>query len=126
MADVTDDQADDDVPRVFDRLLAAGLSLERVIRWSVVDEIGEPAHPEWFSDEFGRLLKRADLPRSVLHEARHTALSLLAKHGVPVAILSAWAGHHDARFTMANYVHVNDEDLSAGAVAFGRLYGTTD
>ena len=34
---------------------------------------------------------------------------------MPVAILSAWAGHHDARFTMTNYVHVNDEDLAAGA-----------
>ena len=34
-----------------------------------------------------------------------------------MAILSAWAGKHDPRFTMANYVHVNDEDLSAGAVA---------
>ena len=28
----------------------------------------------------------------------------------------------DARFTLANYVHVNDEDLAAGAVALGELY----
>ncbi|HWO67273.1 MAG TPA: hypothetical protein VNO31_45310 [Umezawaea sp.] len=43
-----------------------------------------------------------------------------------MAILSAWAGHHEARFTLANYVHVSDEDLSAGAVALGELYGTTN
>lgn len=92
--------------------------------WVVVDEVGAPVHPEWFSDEFGRLLARAGLPHGVLHEARHTTLSLLAKSGVPVAILSAWAGHHDARFTLANYVHVNDEDLAAGAVALGNLYRT--
>jgi integrase len=92
----------------------------------VVDEIGEPLHPEWYSDEFGRLLKQAKLPRLVLHEARHTALSLLAKsREIPPPILQAWAGHHDARFTMANYVHVDDEDLSAGALVLGKLYGTT-
>jgi hypothetical protein len=39
-------------------------------------------------------------------------------------ILQAWAGHHDARFTMANYVHVDDEDWSAGALVLGKLYGT--
>jgi hypothetical protein len=38
-----------------------------------------------FSDEFGRLLTRAGLPRSVLHEARHTTLSLMAKRGVSLA-----------------------------------------
>jgi integrase len=92
----------------------------------VADEIGEPVHPEWFSDEFGRLLARAGLPRIVLHEARHTALSVMANSGVPISIVSAWAGHHDARFTLANYVHVNDEDLSAGAVVLGKLYGTTN
>src|SRR4051812_7203240 len=32
MTDVSDDQPDADVPRVFDRLLAAGLSLDRVER----------------------------------------------------------------------------------------------
>jgi hypothetical protein len=63
-----------------------------------------------------------NLPKSVLHEARHTTLSLLAKSGVPVAILSAWAGHHDARFTMTNYVHVDDEDLSVGTAKIRQLY----
>jgi integrase len=104
--------------------LAAGAAYTESGR-IVVDEIGEPVHPEWYSDEFGRLLKQAKLPRLVLHEARHTALSLLAKsREIPPPILQAWAGHHDARFTMANYVHVDDEDLSAGALVLGTLYST--
>lgn len=61
----------------------------------------------------------------MLHEARHTALSLLAKSGVPLPILQAWVGHHDAQFTLTNYVHVDDEDLTTGAEALGRLCGTT-
>jgi len=29
----------------------------------ITDELGMPVHPEWYSDEFGRLLKRASLCR---------------------------------------------------------------
>ena len=91
--------------------------------WVVVDEVGAPVHPEWFSDEFGRLLARAGLPRGVLHEARHTALSILAKSGVPAAQLSAWAGHHGRSVHACdNYVHVRRRGTSAaGRRALGEL-----
>jgi integrase len=48
----------------------------------VVDELGRPVHPEWYSDEFGRVSKCAGVKRLVLHEGRHTALSLMEKAGV--------------------------------------------
>ena len=35
-----------------------------------------PVHPEWYSDEFGRLLRRAGLRRITLHDSRHTTLTL--------------------------------------------------
>lgn len=88
----------------------------------VVDELGEPVHPEWYSDEFGRLAKRAGVKRIVLHEGRHTALSLMEKAGVPISIVSKWAGHYDTAFTYSTYVHADDEDLQTGTAALGRLY----
>ncbi|MFR9803153.1 tyrosine recombinase XerC [Pseudonocardia sp. RS010] len=89
----------------------------------VVDELGAPVHPEWYSDEFGRVAKRAGVPRIVLHEGRHTALSLMEKAGVPVSIVSRWAGHYDAAFTLRQYVHADHaEDLAAGRDVFGKLY----
>lgn len=90
--------------------------------WVVVNEIGEPVNPEWYSDEFDRVRTRAGLPRIVLHGARHTALSLMVKQGVAISIVSAWAGHHDPGFTLSNYVHTNDEDMSEGADTLGRIY----
>jgi integrase len=36
----------------------------------VVDELGRPVHPEWYSDEFGRVSKRAGVKRLVLHSTR--------------------------------------------------------
>ena len=43
----------------------------------ITDEAGTPVHPEWYSDEFGRLLRRAGLRRITLHDSRHTTLTLM-------------------------------------------------
>lgn len=88
----------------------------------VVDELGEPVHPEWYSDEFGRLSKRAGVKRIVLHEGRHTALSLMEKAGVPISIISKWAGHYDTAFTYSTYVHASEDDLQTGTDTLGKLY----
>ena len=88
----------------------------------VTDELGLPVHPEWYSDEFGRLLNRARLRKIRLHDSRHTALSLMEKAGVPISIVSKWAGHYDAAFTMKTYVHASDEDLKQGTRTLGRIH----
>jgi integrase len=101
--------------------LAAGPAYQAT-GYVVTDELGAPAHPDWYSDEFGRLLKRAGLPRITLHDSRHTTLTLMEHAGVQVSILSKWAGHHDAAFTHKTYVHADDEDLKTGAKALARIY----
>ena len=87
----------------------------------ITDELGLPVHPEWYSDEFGRLLKRAGLPKIRLHDSRHTTLSLMEKAGVPISIISKWAGHYDAAFTMRTYVHASDDDLKKGTRTLARI-----
>jgi integrase len=57
------------------------------------DEPGTPVHPEWYSDEFGRLCRRVGLRRTTLHDSRHTTLTLMEHAGVPISIISKWAGH---------------------------------
>jgi integrase len=88
----------------------------------MVNELGEPVHPEWYSDEFRRLSKRAGVKTIVVHEGRHTALSLMEKAGVPISIVSRWAGHYDTAFTYSTYVHTSDEDLKTGTDALGKIY----
>jgi integrase len=58
--------------------------------------------PEWYSDEFGRPLKRIGLRRITLHASRHTTLTLMEHAGVPISIVSRWAGHYDAAFYPAD------------------------
>jgi integrase len=71
----------------------------------VTNELGVPVHPEWYSDEFVRLPKRAGLPRITLHDSRHTTLTLMEHAGVAISIVSKWAGHYDSAFTQKTYVH---------------------
>ena len=49
----------------------------------VTDELGIPVHPEWYSDEFGRVLRSMGLRRIALHDSRHTTLSLMEKPACP-------------------------------------------
>jgi integrase len=88
----------------------------------VTDVLGIPVHPQWYSDEFDRLLRQVGLPRIRLHDSRHTTLSLMEKAGVPISVISKWAGHYDSAFTMRTYVHASDEDLEAGSETLGKLY----
>jgi integrase len=88
----------------------------------VTDEVGTPVHPEWYSDEFGRLLKRAGLRRITLHDSRHTTLTLMEHACVPISIISKWAGHYDSAFTQKTYVHASDDDLKQGRQALARIH----
>ena len=88
----------------------------------ITDELGIPLHPESYSDEFTRMLKRAVLPKIRLHDSRHTTLSLLEKAGVPISIISKWAGHYDSAFTMKTYVHASDDDLKQGGQALAKIH----
>lgn len=98
--------------------LAAGPAYERTA-YVAADELGRP---EWYTDEFHRVSDRAKVRRIRLHESRHTACSLMEKAGVAPSVISAWAGHYSAAFTMATYVHANPEDLAAGRDALAAIY----
>lgn len=91
-------------------------------KYVITDELGVPVHPEWYSDEFARLLKRVGLRKIRLHDSRHTTLSLMEKAGVPISIVSKWAGHYDAVFTMRTYVHASDADLKEGTRTLAKLH----
>jgi integrase len=88
----------------------------------IIDELGIPLHPETYSDEFTRMLKRVGLPTIRLHDSRHTTLSLMEKAGVPISILSRWAGHYDSSFTMKTYVHATNDDLQLGRQALAKIH----
>lgn len=86
----------------------------------VVDELGDPVHPEAYSDKFEVQVRKAKLPTIRLHDTRHTCGTLMHLRHVPTAVISAWLGHASASFTMKTYVHSQDDALrAAGATLTG-------
>ncbi len=82
-------------------------------------EDGTPVRPEWYSDEFQRISKRAGLRRIPLKGLRNTSVSLMLALGIPVHIVAAWHGH-DPAVALSIYSDAQPEDLkAAGAALFG-------
>lgn len=82
--------------------------------WIFVDSLGEPIHPERYTDDYHRIRTAAGLRRITLRDQRSVSLSLMEKAGVPISIISAWAGHYDPAFTYKEYVVAEEADLKEG------------
>ncbi|MEV6660634.1 tyrosine-type recombinase/integrase [Nocardia fluminea] len=93
--------------------VGASWSDERLV---TVSEDGTPIRPEWFTDEFQRLAKAAGVPVIRLHDARHTAATILLDSGVSVAAAAKWLGH-DPAVLLRRYAHPYDEAMEAAGAA---------
>jgi len=69
-------------------------------------EDGSPVHPQLFSQQFEREIRRAGLPQIRLHDVRHTHATIALRAGVPIKVISERLGHEDPAFTMKQYAHV--------------------
>ena len=83
----------------------------------------------WHSRSPGVVLRRVRAPAQAGRAAAdHPAR--LASHdpdadgarGVPISIVSKWAGHYDSAFTQKTYVHASDEDLQRGQAALAKIH----
>lgn len=59
----------------------------------VVDQVGRPPRPEWYSDRFRALCRTAGVPVIRLHATRHTVADTLLAAGMPAVDVAAWLGH---------------------------------
>jgi len=56
--------------------------------------------------EFKRILRVANLPNLRFHDLRHTSISLLLEHGIPVTTVQRRVGHSKASITTDTYGHM--------------------
>lgn len=67
-----------------------------------------------------KIVETAGIDRATLHDCRRTALTRLALHGVPMAVLQRVAGHSSISTTSTFYVGLGDGDIRE-AVKSARL-----
>lgn len=90
----------------------------------VVDEIGTPPRPEWYSDRFRRLCREAGVPVIRLHATRHTAADVLLHAGMPPLDVAAWLGH-SVDVLHGTYARATPGGVAAVGQALAAAYGGT-
>lgn len=94
--------------------LAAGPAYDGQLDKVIMDELGRPPRPEWYSDQFVRLAAQAGVPPIRLHDARHTSVSVMRSLGIPDHVVAAWHGHDESVMRLT-YTHTYAADLRAAA-----------
>jgi integrase len=70
---------------------------------------GKPVDPRNDYREWRQLLRDAGVPPARLHDARHTAATLLLTQGVPARVVMEILGHSQISLTLGTYTHVVPE-----------------
>ena len=91
-------------------------------RW--LKAAGVPLHPrpidarrDWL--DWKALLKVAEVRDARVHDARHTAATLLLQQGVPARVVMEVLGHSQISLTLGTYSHVVPELAEEAAQRMG-------
>jgi integrase len=68
--------------------------------------IGRPADGTWVTKWFHRALAEAGIPRTRIHDLRHTAATHLLRRGVHPKVVQELLGHSTISLTLDTYSHV--------------------
>jgi integrase len=83
--------------------------------------IGSPRSSTVDSDEWHRCLRLCAIPRRRLHDARHTAATLMYSQGIGIETISRALGHSSSAITSRLYVHSAEEPLRVAAERMNAL-----
>jgi integrase len=73
---------------------------------------------------FSRLTREAGLGHWHAHEARHTAVSIMSRNGVPIQEIADTVGHRPTHVTETVYRHVIVPAVRGGATVMDEILGT--
>ncbi|TVT50727.1 site-specific integrase [Amycolatopsis rhizosphaerae] len=88
--------------------------------WVFTDVVGNPLHPKEYHRAWKSLLRKADVRDARLHDARHTAATMLLVLKVPLPAVMEIMGWSDAAIAK-RYMHVPRELVQAIATDVGEL-----
>lgn len=74
------------------------------------DQFGNLIKPNYITQHFQIVLKRAGMPRIRFHDLRHSCATLLRHNGVRMEDIQRWLGHSSIETTEKIYSHFEDKD----------------
>jgi integrase len=91
-----------------------------------VDEAGRSYHPHSYLPMFRRACATAGVPRTRLHDLRHTMATLALEAGVHPKVVQEQLGHSGINVTLDIYSHVPQAVRRDSAAKIAALFGTVD
>ena len=85
---------------------------------------GTPRSPQTDYDEWNKALKLCGIEPRRLHDARHTAATLLYSQGIGIETISRSLGHSSSAITSRLYVHSAEEPLRRAASLMEEALGS--
>ncbi|MBN1856521.1 MAG: site-specific integrase [Dehalococcoidia bacterium] len=87
---------------------------------------GRPVIPDDISEDFQRVVRKAELPHLTLHGLRHAHATIMLMAGVHPKVVSERLGHSNIAVTMDTYSHVLPGLQEAAACVLDQCLATTD
>ncbi len=110
------------VAQAEERLAAGSVWHDHDLLFAQVN--GKPVEPRRDWQDWKELLTRAGVRDARLHDARHTAATLLMQQGVPARVAMQILGHSQISLTLGTYSHVVPELAEEAAERMGQaLWG---
>ena len=83
--------------------------------------VGKPIDCKTDYRQWHRALANAELPMKRLHDARHTAATLLFDQGLDIEVIRRFMGHSSVLLTSKTYVHHSARQLKGAAELINRM-----
>ena len=83
---------------------------------------GDFYRPDFISNKFSEVLKKAGLPHMRFHDLRHSAASVLYDLGWDIERIKSWLRHSDIKTTSNIYLHISKERRKIDAFELKDLY----
>ena len=111
----------------FHQSLVEKMESQSVDRWPDIHLVfpksdGSPRSPKTDYDEWHKALKLCGIAPRRLHDARHTAATLMYSQSIGIEIISRALGHSSSAITSRLYVHSAEEPLRNAAEALNLLF----
>jgi integrase len=84
---------------------------------------GRPYTRDDLNWRFAKVTRRAGMGHWHAHEARHTAVSIMSKNGVPIQDISDTMGHKSTHVTETVYRHIIVPAIRGGATVMDDVFG---
>ena len=109
------------------------ISAERAVagdKWTETDLVfpnstGGFANSRWDHTLWSRSLEAAGIPKRRLHDARHTAATILFDRGMDIEVIRRFLGHSSVELTAKTYVHHSDRALRGTSEVLANLGAST-